>query len=470
MESVHKGVLVTDLYELTMLQGYFDSGMDDTAVFEFFVREMPPGHGYLVACGLELVLDYLQELRFNDQDLAWMRKNGRFSEAFVDYLKSFRFRGDVHAMPEGSIFFRNEPILRVTAPIAQAQLVETRIINLLQYNVLVATKAARCVGAAPQKQLVDFGLRRAHGAEAGLMAARASYIAGFDGTSNVLAGKECAIPVSGTMAHSFIQAHDREEQAFLNFARAQPDNVVLLIDTYDTEEAARKLGKLAKQLKDQHIDISAVRLDSGDLSEHAYKVRDILDSNGLTNVKIFASGSIDEYKLAQLLDSRVPIDGFGVGSKLATSADAPYLDCAYKLVEYAEIPRRKYSEEKATLPGRKQVFRFYDDRGNMYGDVIGLGYEDTPSPHTDEQTQQHNRLSVDKLLQPVMSAGKNVAELKPLEGVREYHQAQLGKIPAAIRAIDTTKRYPVTVSRALHELEEKTKPGRYSTDKNSFVY
>lgn len=443
--SIQHNILITDLYELSMLQGYFDSDMHGEAVFEFFVRELPRGRSYLVACGLEWVLEYLDNVRFSEQDLQWMQSTGRFSQGLIDNLRGFCFSGDVHAMAEGAIFFPDEPVLRVTAPIIQAQLVETRIINLLHFSILAATKAARCVQAAPDKLLVDFGLRRAHGAEAGLMAAYASYMAGFAGTSNVAAAPLLGIPVYGTMAHSFVEAHESETQAFINFARAQPDNVTLLIDTYDTEAAAHKLGDLVPKLKGENIQVKAVRLDSGDLGQHAFKVREILDSYGLREVKIFASGSIDEYNLAELMTSRAPIDGFGVGSKLDTSADVPYLDCAYKLVEYAGVPRRKQSEKKATLPGRKQVYRRYDNQGHMSGDIITL-----------EKEHSNTEPPGEPLLQYVYRQGKRVSPKRSLTELREYHRQQMRNLPAAMKTVEPGPAYSVSISKALKELGEKT--------------
>jgi nicotinate phosphoribosyltransferase len=435
------GILLTDLYELSMLQGYFDSGMDDKAVFEFFVRKLPPGRGYMVTAGLATVLEYLHHARFTARELLWLEQSGRFSKPFIEYLTNFRFCGDVHAMPEGSIFFPNEPVMRVTAPISQAQFVETRVINLLQYQILAATKASRCVCAAPRKLLVDFGLRRAHGAEAGMLAARSCFLAGFAGSSNVAAERLYGVPAYGTMAHSFIEAHDSEVKAFENFARAQPQNVVLLIDTYDTEVAARKLVKLIPRLQSLGIAIKGVRLDSGDLKEHALKVRDILDSIGLNHATIFASGSIDEYRLAELEGAGAPIDGFGIGSKLDTSADAPYLDCAYKLVEYAGIARRKLSEEKATLPGPKQVYRHYDKKGIMCQDIIGV---------------EDELLQGQPLLQTVMVNGKSIEIEKSLKEIKSYHAKQMQLLPEELKAMDARATYPVAVSDALRELGNQT--------------
>jgi nicotinate phosphoribosyltransferase len=367
--------LLTDLYELAMIQAYLDHGETDRAGFEFFVRKFPARRGFLVAAGLALVLDYLEALEFPSKDIEWLASSGQFGKGLLDHLAGLRFTGDVHAMPEGTVFFPDEPILRVTAPLPQAQLVETRIINLLHFQSLIAAKAARMVLAAPGKVLVDFGLRRAHGAEAGMMAARANYIAGFAGTATMLAGKCFGIPTLGTMAHSFIEAHDSETVAFERFAHARPRNLTFLIDTYDTEAAARKVVALAPRLQAAGITVQSVRLDSGDLIALSHSVRRILDEGGLTEVTIFASGGIDEDLLLKTIEVGAPIDGFGIGTSLVTSADAPALDCAYKLQEYAGLPRRKHSAGKATWPGRKQVWRRYDGDGRIAGDILGVETE-----------------------------------------------------------------------------------------------
>ena len=324
-------VLLTDLYQLTMVQAYVEQGMMDTAVFELFVRRLPAQRGFLMAAGLEQVLDFLERLHISPAELEWLKQTGRFSRSCLDYLETLRFSGDVHAMQEGTVFFPNEPILRVTAPLPQAQLIETRIMNLLNFQTLIASKAARSVLVAGGKPLIDFGLRRAHGAEAGLLAARASYLAGFAGTSTVLAGMAYDIPIYGTMAHSFMQAHTDETIAFEHFALAQPENAILLIDTYDTEAAAHKVVALAPGLKQQGIMVKGVRLDSGDLADHARKVRRILDEGGLPQAQILASGNLDEYRLQQLIASGAPIHSFAVRTAMTKSADAPSLDCAYKL-------------------------------------------------------------------------------------------------------------------------------------------
>jgi len=430
--------LLTDLYQLTMLQAYFEQGMNETAVFEFFVRRLPPNRGFLLAAGLEQALAFLENLRFTEEELDWVRKSGRFDKNFPDELARLRFTGDVHAMPEGTVFFANEPILRVTAPIPQAQLVESRLINILHYQTLVASKAARCVLVAPDKLLVDFGLRRAHGAEAGMFAARASHLAGFSGTSNVLAGAEYGIPAYGTMAHSFVQAHASEEQAFERFARAQPENVTLLIDTYDTEAAAQKVVRLAPRLARQGVTIKAVRLDSGDLAAHARNVRRILDDGGLREVRIFSSGNLDEYIVRDLLARGAPIDGFGVGTHMGTSNDAPYLDCAYKLEEYAGSARRKRSEGKATWPGRKQVFREHDASGVMTGDVL---------------TVESDRRAGAGLIRQVMRGGRRLAAPETLADIRRRAAQELARLPAHLRALSEDEPpYPVAVAPALERL------------------
>ena len=428
--------LLTDLYQLTMLQGYHDSGMEDIAVFEFFMRKLRPGRGFLMAAGLEQSLQFLEGLHFSSEELAWLASTGRFNHGFLAQLEALRFTGDVHAMPEGTVFFPDEPILRVTAPIAQAQLVETRLINLLHFQTLVASKAARMALMAPNKLLVDFGLRRAHGAEAGLLAARASYIAGFTGTATVQAGMQFGIPLFGTMAHSFVQAHDGETLAFEHFAHAQPDNVVLLIDTYDTEAAASKVVALAPQLERQGIRIKGVRIDSGNLADHARNVRQILDAGGLNHVTIFASGDLDEYVLRDMFASGAPVDGLGIGTRMDTSSDMPYLDCAYKLQEYAGKARRKRSEGKQTWPGRKQVFRNYGADGRMASDVVTLEGNTQPG---------------EPLLKQVMCGGQRRVTTTLAE-TRSYAAANLARLPEPLRQLLEPYKYQVEIASALHEL------------------
>jgi len=429
--------LLTDLYQLTMLHAYFAERMEGSATFELFVRKLPRARGFLLAAGLEQALQFLETLRFTEEELHYLDQTRRFSRAFVESLSRMRFSGDVDALPEGTVFFENEPILRVTASISEAQLVETRLINLVHFQTIIATKAARSVLVAPGKLLVDFGVRRAHGAEAGLLSARASYLAGFDGTSNVLAGMRFGIPIYGTMAHSYVQAHANERDAFVRFSRANPDNSMLLIDTYDTEEGARRAVAVAQELAREGLRISGVRLDSGDLAMHAREVRRILDEGGLSQARIFASGGLDEHEIRSLLARGAPIDGFGIGTKMNTSADAPYLDCAYKLQEYDGVPTRKKSEGKETWPGRKQVRRLYDADGDMIGDTVGLEGED---------------IEGEPLLRPIMRGGRRIDRAESLEKIRERAVEQLGSLPPALRSLETSPAYPVRIADSLRAL------------------
>jgi nicotinate phosphoribosyltransferase len=432
--------LLTDLYQLTMLQSYWQHGMNDVAVFEFYARRLPPERNFLLAAGTEQALEFLESLRFAAEEITWLRHTGRFDPRFLDWLAALRFTGDVAGMPEGTVFFAGEPILRVAAPLCEAQLVESRIVNLLHFQTMVASKAARMVLVRPDALLIDFGLRRAHGAEAGLFAARASYIAGFTGTATLLAEREFGIPAFGTMAHSYIQAHASEREAFAKFAETWPKDVVLLIDTYDTEEGARSVVALAPQLKRAGVALRAVRLDSGDLIALAHSVRRILDDGGLTDVRIFASSSVDEYFMQRATAAGAPIDGFGVGTHLTTSSDAPYLDCAYKLMEYAGTPRRKRSTGKATWPGRKQVFRRVGHDSRMAADTVTV--EGDPQEGT-------------ALIVPLMRAGIRTGPEESLSAIRARAAGELAQLPEELRGIGAAKPYPVTVAPALKELARR---------------
>jgi nicotinate phosphoribosyltransferase len=429
--------LLTDLYQLNMMQAYLDHGETKTAVFEFFMRRLPERRGFLLAAGLEQALDFLKQLRFSSEDIAFLAETGRFGKTLLDHIAELRFTGDVHALPEGTVFFADEPLVRVTAPLPQAQLIETRLINIMHFQTLVASKAARMMLAAPGKLMVDFGLRRAHGAEAGVMAARASYIAGFAGTATVLAEKLFGIPIFGTMAHSFIQAHDDEAAAFEMFAQSRPDNLTLLIDSYDTEAGARKVVALAPRLAGRGIKIRAVRLDSGDLLTLSKSVRRILDDGGLADVRIFASGGLDEDSVGAMLRAGAPIEGFGMGTSLTTSSDVAALDCVYKLQEYAGVPRRKQSTGKATWPGRKQVWRSFDAAGRMCGDVISL--EDDRQPG-------------DPLMQLVMQGGRRVAQTPALAEIRARAARDLVRLPDPLRRLEPGASYPVEIGQALQRL------------------
>lgn len=431
--------LLTDLYQLTMLHGYVREGMTEKAVFELFLHDSPDNRNFLVAAGLEQALQYLESFHFTDDECRWLSDTGRFDRTFIDYLGSMRFTGDAYAMPEGTIFFGKEPLLQIIAPLPEAQVIETRLINLINFQSMIASKAVRSVITAPNKLLVDFGLRRAHGEEAGVMAARASYLAGFSGTSNVLAAKEFDIPMYGTMAHSYIMAHDDEAEAFLNYVNAQPDNIVFLIDTYDIEEGARKVVQISEKIQMQGHTIKAVRIDSGNMLQHSYKVRRILDESGLENVNIFASGDLDEYSLKTIIGQNAPIDGFGIGTRMVASEDKPYLNCVYKLQEYAGIARLKKSEGKQTLPGQKQVYRHYDKNGLLENDII-----------TVIEDQQDGK----PLLYKAMENGKRLHSVHSLEEIRKQVKSQVEQLPSELLGLEKANIYPVLVSDKMKSLME----------------
>ncbi len=433
--------LTTDLYELNMVQAYLDRNESREAVFEFFVRRLPERRGFLLAAGLADALDYLETLKFSDADIAWLKGTGRFRQNLLDYLSDFRFTGDVHGIAEGTVCFPAEPLLRITAPLPMAQLVETRLINIMHFQTLIASKAARMVLAAPGKQLADFGLRTAHGAEAGLFAARASYIAGFGGAANVEAGQRYGIPVVGTMAHSFVQVHGDEMAAFENFARSRPDGVILLIDTYNTENGARKVVELAPKLARDGIKIRGVRIDSGDLIESAKKVRRILDEGGLKDLIILVSGGINEDVLTKIAAAGAPIDGYGIGANLTASQDAPVLDCAYKIQEYGGEPRRKLSQGKETWPGRKQVWRTIGADGRIAGDVLSL---------------DGDKQSGETLIAQAMKGGKRLKQ-PTLAETRAHAANELARLPEPLRKLQPGVNYPVMISDALKKLAAQSR-------------
>lgn len=414
--------LLTDLYELTMLEGYFEERMCETAVFSLFVRRLPKRRNYLLACGLDDVLAFLETLRFDDVALAHLDSLGRFSDRFLRHLAQLRFTGDVYAVSEGTPIFPPEPIVEVSAPIAEAQLVETFVMNQIHLQTVLASKAARVVEAARGRQVVDFGFRRMHGIDAGLKAARAFHIAGVSATSNVAAGQAYGLHVAGTLAHSYIQAHDNEYDAFRAFAQLYPDTV-LLVDTYDTLAGIRKVVELAKEIG-ADFRVSAVRLDSGDLCDLAFGARRILDEAGLQAVGIFVSGGLNEDEIARLLAAGAPINGFGVGTDMGVSRDAPALDIAYKLVEYAGRDRLKLSPGKAVLPGRKQIFRVERD-GLADHDVLG----------------RHDESACGRpLLQQVMKDGVRLPEGRAtLDEARARARMELERLPARVRSIEPAR-------------------------------
>ena len=437
--------LLTDFYELTMAQSYFAEGMDGQATFSLYVREYPPGRGYLVAAGIDDALDCLAALSFNDDSVDYLRSTGIFTDDFLDYLRGFRFTGSVRAMAEGSLFFTDEPALEVTGPVIAAQLAETIVINQVQYQTLLATKSARCVTAADGRPLADFAARRTHGSEAALRMARASYIAGFGATSNVLAARRYGIPPTGTMAHSYITSFDDEAEAFRAYARRFPDRSILLLDTYDTINAAHIAAQVAKELEADGHRLTGVRLDSGDFDALSRQVRRILDDAGLDYVRIVASGGLDEYELERLVQGGAPIDMFGVGTRVGVSGDAPWCDMVYKMVRYDGRPVMKLSAGKASLPGGKQAFRKYDGDGKMAGDVIALDDEslDCGEP----------------LLALAMSDGRRVVPPSSIDAARQRVADGLAALPAEYRKLREPARYPVSVSAGVARLERQIRSG-----------
>ena len=432
-------VLLTDLYQLTMAQAYFGSGMHAPASFELFTRRLPRARRVLIACGLTQVVEYLEQLAFTPAEIDFLAGLGLFKPDFLDHLARLRFTGSVHAMPEGTPLFADEPVLRVTAPILEAQLVESRVLNLVHFQTLIASKALRAVLAAGGRYLVDFGMRRAHGAEAALYAARAAFLAGFDATATVEAGRQFGIPLSGTMAHSFVEAHASEVEAFTSFLRWHPGAGTLLIDTYDTPRGARRVAELVRSMRAAGGSgyVQSVRIDSGDLAVESRRVRAILDERGCTHVRIVLSGNLDEYRIAQLLEAGAPVDAFGVGTSLDVSTDAPALDFAYKLEEYAGRPRRKRSPGKLTWPGRKQVWREYGAGGRMARDLIAEAGE---------------ACAGQPLLKPVMRSGRRVAPAASLAAIRAHAARELAALPEPLRRLEPGAAYPVKVSQRLVDL------------------
>ncbi len=436
--------LLVDLYELTMAAGYFEHGIKSRATFELFVRQLPPQRAYLVAAGIESAIEYLECLRFSEEDVRYLREQPAFrtvSDAFFEHLRHFQFSGDVDAVREGTLIFAEEPILRVTAPVEEAQIVETYLLSVINFETLVASKSARVVQAAQGKSVLEFGTRRAQGPEAGLRAARAAFVGGCAATSNVLAGLRYGVPIAGTAAHSWTQIFPSERRSFEALAETFPDSAILLIDTYDSLAGAEIAATLGRP-------VSGVRLDSGDLLEKSRHVREILDRHGLRDAKIVASGDLNEHKIHELVSNRAPIDSFGVGTDLATSRDVPALSVVYKLVEFERDGRveytTKFSEEKAYWPGRKQVFRFSQD-GKFHHDLVARASEDYPEAAP--------------LLVPAVREGKRVMAQEPLEKARARALEGLERLPKACRALQDSTPYPVEKSpkldRLLEEVREK---------------
>ncbi len=429
--------LLTDLYELTMAASYFQHNMFSPATFSLFIRKYPPNRGYFVSAGLETVLDFLESFRFSQEDIDHLTGINRFSEEFLHYLSQLRFTGDVRAIPEGRLFFRDEPLLEVSAPVIEGQIVESFLINAINLQVTIASKAARCFHAAGGRPLIDFSLRRTQGVDAAMKVARASYIAGFVGSSNVLAEKVYGIPASGTMAHSFVTSFEDEIDAFRAFAETFPDSTVLLIDTYDTIAGARKAAIVGREMKKRGTSLRGVRLDSGDMVVLSQQVRKILDEAGLQEVEIFASGNFDEFKIADHIERGCVINAFGVGTRMGVSADAPYCDMAYKLVEYKGRPVLKLSSGKKTLVCQKQVFRVTRD-DHLVEDFIGLKDE---------------KLAGEPMLQTVMRNGRRLHSPEPLDLIQERFRLELAQLGDRFKVISTPDEYPVLLGKALQELQ-----------------
>ena len=437
--------IATDLYQLTMAAGYYECKKNHTSTFELFVRTLPENRSYLIAAGLEQVVHYLNNLKFTGEYIKYLKKLPVFkgvSNGFFKYLHNLRFSGDVYAVPEGTIFFANEPVIRVTAPIIESQIIETYLLSMINYQTLIASKAARVVHAAKSRDVIDFGTRRAHGPQAGVLAARACFIGGCVGTSNVLTSYELGIPAIGTVAHSWVMAFDDEYESFKAFHRIFPDNTILLIDTYDTITGAKLAAKIGRKLK-------GVRLDSGNITLLSKKVRKILDKAGLRRVKLAASGDLNEYKISDMLDKGAPLDSFGVGTEMVTSKDAPALGGVYKLVEQ-EIdgiltPKMKFSEDKATYPSRKQVYRFFNNNGKFKKDIIGL---------VDEEFE------AEELLIPIIKKGKVLYKTPVIQEIQKTVKRNVSQLPDRFKKLDCKTSYPVAVSRRLRQVRDRVKRGR----------
>lgn len=439
--TLRDAALFTDLYEITMAASYFREGMTGPATFSLFVRKLPPGRSFLVTAGVEDVLAFLEGFRFSAAGLEYLQSLGHFDPAFLAYLRDVRFTGDVRAVPEGTVVFAEEPLLEVTAPIAEAQLVETAVLNLCHFQTVVASKAVRSVLAARGRPVVEFGLRRAPGLDAGMKVARCAFIAGATASSNVLAGSSYGIPPTGTMAHSYVTAFPHEIESFRAFARRFGSATILLIDTYDTIAGARRAAEVAAEMAARGERLAGVRLDSGDIVALSKEVRRIFDAAGLTDVKIFVSGGLDEDQIERFLEQGAPIDAFGVGTRMDVSADAPYLDMAYKLVKYAGRHVLKTSEGKTTWTGEKQVHRFRGPDHRFAYDLVALHDE----PVSDA--------AAEPLLRPVMRSGRVLEPPPSLAAVRERCAAQVRALPEAVRRLNGAAAYPVRFSDRLGALQ-----------------
>jgi nicotinate phosphoribosyltransferase len=441
MTTVHRaGPLFTDLYELTMAASYHAHQTFAPATFSLFIRPFCTRRNFYVAAGLDQVLDELASFRFSAQDINYLQTTKRFSTDFLAYLTQLRFSGQVYAMPEGTIFFADEPVIEITAPIIEAQLLETFLLNTVGFQTMIASKAARCFHAAAGRPLIDFSFRRTQGRDAGIKVARSTFLAGFEGTSNVLAGKIYDIPVSGTMAHSYISAFDSELEAFAAYADTFPDHSIFLIDTYDTLEGAKNAVAVAKEMQQRDATLIGVRLDSGEMADLSQKVRKILDDAKLYDVKIFASSGFDEFKIAKVVSRGARIDAFGVGTKVGVSADSPYVDIVYKMVRFNTRDVRKLSPGKSTLAGKKQVFRRADQKGRYTEDIIGLRDESIEGGRP--------------LLELVMADGKILRSPPSLQATQAKFKESFTLLDDRYKSIEDHNAYPVKLSRRLEELQK----------------
>lgn len=433
--------LFTDLYQLTMAQAYWWNDRTAEATFSLYFRNLPPDRGYLVFAGLGDALEYLETFQLTGEDIAHLRSLDLFDKNFLSYLADMRFTGSVRAMAEGSIFFAGEPVLEVTAPVIEAQITETFLVNQVHLQTLLATKAARVVHAAREKTVVDFAARRTHGADAADAFARASYMAGFAGTSNVLAGGRYGIPTYGTMGHSFVTTFDDEGEAFRAYGNAFPDTSTFLVDTYDSLEGTRRAIEVAKEMRERGHWLRSIRLDSGDLANLSAEARVLLDEAGLGEVRILASGGLDEFKVNELFMAGAPIDGFGVGTKVGVSSDTPWGDIVYKLVEYGGNPVLKLSTGKETLPGRKQVYRYADEDGSYARDVITIA-----------NSLDHIGAA---LLAEVMRHGERRAVNPTVHELREHFARELARLPGRYKGLTSPASYPVEISADLETLRSR---------------
>lgn len=430
--------LFTDFYELTMMAGFHNKKMNQPSAFYIYLRP-DKKRNYFVAAGIETAINYIENLKFSPEEISYLKSLNTFEPSFINWLENFKFSGEIHAMEEGTVFFGNEPVMEIYAPLMEAQLLETILVNTINFETMIATKASRCIHAAQQKPLSDFALRRTQGTDAGVKVSRACYLTGFSGTCNPLAGKIYDIPVTGTMAHSFVTAFGEEEEAFLAFSETFPENSILLIDTYDTLKGAQKAAEIGKKMELQGKKLKGVRLDSGDMTSLSKEVRKILNSNGLEYVKIFASSGFDEYKIAKTIEDGAQIDAFGVGTTMGVSADSPYHDTVYKLCYFNGRNVKKFSKNKTTLAGKKQVFRAFDSNGKIKHDIIG----------TNTQTIENTT----PLLKPIIINGKRVNKAKSTQQLRNEFKNKFVQLDSKYKDIHSSVKAPVSISKELLDIQ-----------------